>query len=428
MSTTVNGLTSPSSVEDDSEFFDASEQASKENGIPSGKSPPFLLPQLAPSNPKAYRKQLSNPRPRSTFGLWSILKNWIGRDLSRITMPVTFNEPLSFTQRLVEDIEYTELLHKAAESSDISETLSYLAAFSASQYVTTLSRHSKPFNPLLGETFEYVRPDLGYYCVTEQVSHHPPVTALHCEAEKWTFWEEYKLDMKFRGQWLRVMPAGLMHFKVKGTQHHYSWNKPHTIIHNLIFGSLWADHEGEVVIRNHQTGDRASVVFSSYSKAGPKYRHIAGEVFDSSGKAKYHISGTWDEKIERTVVGETTPHLIWQANPPISNAENQYGFTFFSLTLNQPDEDTKCPTDSRLRPDQRFLEEAQVDNAAAEKYRLEEKQRAARKLRQQKKKEWTPRWFEFIEDPDTKTSYHAFTEKYWDAKLKRDYSCCPDIF
>jgi len=26
------------------------------------------------------------------------------------------------------------------------------------------------------------------------------VTALHCEAEKWTFWEEYKLDLKFRGQ------------------------------------------------------------------------------------------------------------------------------------------------------------------------------------------------------------------------------------
>ena len=36
--------------------------------------------------------------------------------------------------------------------------------------------------------------------------------------------------------------------------------------------------------------------------------------------------------------GETTPHLIWQANPPIPNAENQYGFTSFSLTLNQPDE------------------------------------------------------------------------------------------
>jgi len=31
---------------------------------------------------------------------------------------------------------------------------------------------------------------------------------------------------------------------------------------------------------------------------------LLGEVFDSAGKAKYHISGTWDEKIERTVVGQ----------------------------------------------------------------------------------------------------------------------------
>lgn len=37
-------------------------------------------------------------------------------------------------------------------------------------YGVVRRRHSKPFNPLLGETFEYVRPDLGYYCVTEQVS------------------------------------------------------------------------------------------------------------------------------------------------------------------------------------------------------------------------------------------------------------------
>ena len=29
-------------------------------------------------------------------------------------MPVYFNEPLSFTQRIVEDIEYVDLLHKAA--------------------------------------------------------------------------------------------------------------------------------------------------------------------------------------------------------------------------------------------------------------------------------------------------------------------------
>ena len=70
--------------------------------------------------------------------------------------------------------------------------------------------------------------------------------------------------------------------------------------------------------------------------------------------------------------------------------------------------DVKCPTDARRRPDQRYLEEdqvtwviiscysnscmiMQVDKAAAEKHRLEEKQRAARRERQQTKQEWKPR-------------------------------------
>ena len=45
-----------------------------------------------------------------------------------------------------------------------------ICQFSVCISLSRVFRHSKPFNPLLGETFEYVRPDLGYYCVTEQVS------------------------------------------------------------------------------------------------------------------------------------------------------------------------------------------------------------------------------------------------------------------
>lgn len=51
-----------------------------------------------------------------------------------------------------------------------------------------------------------------------------------------------------------------------------------------------------------------------------------------------------------------------------------------------------CPTDSRLRPDIRKLEAGDQDGAAAEKTRLEEKQRDSRKLRKHKKcPEWAPR-------------------------------------
>lgn len=55
--------------------------------------------------------------------------------------------------------------------------------------------------------------------------------------------------------------------------------------------------------------------------------------------------------------------------------------------------ETLCPTDSRLRPDIRKLENGDQDGAASEKARLEEKQRDSRKARKQKKgHDYVPRY------------------------------------
>ena len=45
--------------------------------------------------------------------LWAMLQ-----ELSKITMPVIFNEPLSFLQRLVEYMEYEWLLERASACDD----------------------------------------------------------------------------------------------------------------------------------------------------------------------------------------------------------------------------------------------------------------------------------------------------------------------
>ena len=44
-----------------------------------------------------------------------------------------------------------------------------------SQLSMTKVRHKKPFNPHLGETYELVTED--YRMISEQVSHHPPISA-----------------------------------------------------------------------------------------------------------------------------------------------------------------------------------------------------------------------------------------------------------
>lgn len=86
------------------------------------------------------------------------------------TPQVNFNEPISMLQRLSEDLEYHELLDKASKCQSSLEQMCYVAAFSVSSYSTTVHRTGKPFNPLLGETYELDRRrESGYRSLCEQV-------------------------------------------------------------------------------------------------------------------------------------------------------------------------------------------------------------------------------------------------------------------
>ena len=73
-------------------------------------------------------------------------------------------------QRLTEEFEYADCLDRAAACEDSAEQLVHVAAFTISAYATTTNRTTKPFNPLLGETYECDRTeDLGWKSFAEQV-------------------------------------------------------------------------------------------------------------------------------------------------------------------------------------------------------------------------------------------------------------------
>jgi len=105
--------------------------------------------------------------------LWSVLKQCIGKELSKITMPISFNEPLSFLQRLAEYMEYSQLLHQADETEDPIQRMQLVVAFAVSGLASNWLRLGKPFNPLLGETYQLERPQFRY------VSHLLLFTLLH---------------------------------------------------------------------------------------------------------------------------------------------------------------------------------------------------------------------------------------------------------
>ena len=78
-------------------------------------------------------------------------------------------------QRIAESMEYAELLNQAVSCTDPLMRIQYIAAFAVSEYASTgEGRIGKPFNPLLGETYEYVSVRDNFHYISEQVSHHPP--------------------------------------------------------------------------------------------------------------------------------------------------------------------------------------------------------------------------------------------------------------
>lgn len=200
---------------------------------------------------------------RNDFSIWSILRKCIGMELSKITMPVIFNEPLSFLQRLTEYMEHTYLIRKASSLSDPVERMQCVAAFAVSAVASQWERTGKPFNPLLGETYELVRDDLGFRLISEQVSHHPPISAFHAEGlnNDFIFHGSIYPKLKFWGKSVEAEPKGTITLELLEHNEAYTWTNPTCCVHNIIVGKLWIEQYGNVEIINHKTGDKCVLNF-----------------------------------------------------------------------------------------------------------------------------------------------------------------------
>eukprot|EP00124_Ichthyophonus_hoferi_P000034 Ihof_evm34s1 gene=Ihof_evmTU34s1 len=435
-------------AEDEDVFYDVPEEYGEEDLITPTPEP--VMEQPAKSEPEALVKdqveevlgagQFADltPRNRITYRVdrsinyWSVLKNFIGRDLTKIPMPVAFNEPLSMLQRLAEDLEYTSILNKAAQCQTSQERLCYVAAFTASAYSTVISRTYKPFNPLLGETFELDMshdPRYGWRSLAEQVSHHPPIAAMHTEADDWEMLQQFSMDSKFRGKYMSIVPTGISSVHFKKTGEKYTWTKVTTTVHNIIVGKLWIDQHGEMTITDHTTGDVCNLSYVPYSYFGREVPHkIKGTVADKTGKVHYVLEGTWDKSMAYWPVDQPEQRTTtWEVAALPPDSDKMYGFSYFACRLNQPMPNV-APTDSRLRPDQHALENQNYDLADEEKTRLEDLQRCARKAREEKHEHYSPRWFQPSVDQDTCQPMHQYNNEYWEAKKNGDWTGCPQIY
>lgn len=396
------------------------------------------------------RTRLPAPRPLGKgFSIWSLLKNMIGKDLTRLTMPATINEPTSTLQRLAECLEYRSLLDRAAAEPNGVDRLMLVAVWTLTCYASQALRDGKPFNPLLGETYEWKAHDGDARYVCEQVSHHPPVLAYTADSFKggWELQGELETKSKFWGKSAEVLLWGCEALKLKQWGEEYRWNRANICVQDVILGSYWIEVYGKVRVENTSTGGVAQLHLKPCRRRMGDRGKLEGTISDASGNQIWALSGSTADKIYAQLTpygaqsrGLSQPppaQLVWEKAPYPPDAQEQYWFTKFAIGLNDPADRIVPwlpPTDSRFRPDQRALEVGEWNKATSEKLRLEEKQRQARRERNKLGLHYQPAWFKHV-DPTTLTHLPdqpgfawSFTGDYWQHRANKDWSKCLDLY
>ncbi|RVW87402.1 Oxysterol-binding protein-related protein 3A [Vitis vinifera] len=298
---------------------------------------------------------------------WKMMHKYIGSDVtSMVTLPVMIFEPLTILQRMAELMEYSHLLDLADECEDPylrlvytckrspsisllnypfwTSHLSVAASWAISMYYAC-QRTWKPFNPILGETYELTNHG-GIKFIAEQISHHPPISAAHAENEHFAYDITSKLKTKFLGNSLDVYPLG---------------------------------------------------------RAG-RYE-VDGYVYNAAEEPKILITGKWNESMNYQpcdLEGEPLPGSeqkeVWKVADVPEN--DKFQFTYFAHKINSFETAPRklLASDSRLRPDRYALEKGDLSKSSSEKSRLEEKQRAEKRNREAQGHQFTPRWFDITSE------------------------------
>ncbi|KAK5958140.1 Oxysterol-binding protein 3 [Knufia fluminis] len=372
--------------------------------------------------------------PPSLIGF---LRKNVGKDLSTISMPVSANEPTSLLQKAAENLEYSELLDTASKSNDAAQRMLYVTAFALSSFSAARVKERsirKPFNPMLGETYELVREDKNFRFIAEKVSHRPVQLAFYAEGQGWCMAQSPLPSQKFWGKSSEIITEGKARVVLNSVGECYSWTPATCFLRNIIAGEKYIEPVGTMSVINETTGWKCVVTFKAKGMFSGRSEDVDVQLLDHNGvEQSLGLTGAWTSNLVIKEDGRADARReVWRAGSLVDRPEKHYGMTKFAAELNEitPVEQGKLPpTDSRLRSDQRALEDGKYDDAEKLKNQIEEGQRARRREMEAAGEEWSPKFFVKVNSGD-ETIWRLKAggpDGYWERRAKGDWSGVVDV-
>ena len=366
-----------------------------------------------------YNFQKRNNLPHKIMCPKNIVKEMITNMTKKLPSPVYFNEPLSIGQKQCEKFKYMDLLIKAGKENSKEMQMCYIAAFLIGDIFLNLGRSLKPFNPIIGETFEFFDNKKMFRFYSEHVKHNPQVNAYIAETPEFAYYGDTlnATSFKFFKGSIELIFKNKTHVHCKKTGDHYIFNPPIVYIKGLMKPPIYNDYSGITVIQNTtDTSYRCEIKFIEEGWTPDSLGNIEGTVFKDYETIVYLLKGNWQKEIYMTDPdGNNRVDLLKldENQEYLKNTTESYVLPEFSCILNQitPELEKILPkNDSRFRLDIRLLEEkTETEEAQSYKLRYEEKQR-----KELCKEEHKILFFTELLSPETEDKYYIPNGKYWE--------------
>ena len=354
----------------------------------------------------------------------NMIKEMIAIFNKKIPAPIYFYEPLSMGQKQCEKFFYLDMLTKASKyTNDKPLQMCYISAFIVGEIFLNIGRFLKPFNPLLGETYEYYENSHKFRYYSEQVKHKPQITAFIGETPEFSYYGDTLADSSFKSsKGIELIYKNKINIYIKTSESHYIFNRPIVFIKGFMKPPLYNEYTGTTIIEDkYDKNYKCELTFFEQGLSSNELGKFEGKAYDKKNIIKYLIGGNWQEEIYITDPDGNNKQILLSLNKNstyLTNSMEKYTLPHYSCNLNYYNDTLKNSlprNDSRFRKDIRLLEKGETHIRKAQIYKnaYEEKQR-----KEIKDEEHKILFFNEYTDEETGINYYIPNGEYW--KLKKN--------
>lgn len=252
----------------------------------------------------------------------------VGQSLSAVTLPVHILEPRSLLEKLSDMLVHHDLLLPLCTPRDPSanapDKVVELFRWFISAYRMRPQGAKKPFNPIIGEVFLCSYPpccpgDDEVVYLAEQISHHPPVTAIHVESERFEVHAIYHPHSKLVSlNCAAGIGIGSAIIRVKSTQETFRFTFPSAYVSGFIAGNMRMELGGNVTLTDETTKQTVKVEFLRKGWLSGTYDQVSAVVHDAKGKpTDQKFGGTWHDEVSELTGNSKVPFWSTASRRPL---------------------------------------------------------------------------------------------------------------